>query len=200
MLELKLVMDQNSNKHILDKIKELEKKRSDWFVKEETIKLIMQCCKQGDFSQILEVGTHIGYSALHLAIVSDHVTTIEKDKIFIVEARRNLKKFKKEITLIEANALDLLPILGETKRRYDCIFIDAHKPDYAKFLNIGIPLLTDKGVIFIDNTISHKNKVPGFFEALEKSGLSFKELNVGDGLIIAFKTRKFFEQNKEYKI
>ncbi|MAG60981.1 hypothetical protein CL619_04295 [archaeon] len=186
-------MPQDTKKRILDKIRNLEKERSDWFVKEETIQLIMQYCKQGDFKEVLEIGTHIGYSALHLALVADHITTIEKDKIFIVEARRNLKKFKKEITLIEANALDILSILNEANKKYDCIFIDANKPDYAEFLRLSIPLLSDNGVIFIDNTISHKKKVPGFFPALKKSGLSYKELNVGDGLIIALKTRKFFQ-------
>ncbi len=190
-------MAQNSQISILEKIKKLESKRSDWFVKEETIQLMMQYIRQGDLLTVLEIGTHIGYSALHFALVADHVTTIEKDRVFIREARKNLIPFKKEITLIEANALDILSILNEANKKFHCIFIDAHKPDYAEFLNLSIPLMTDNGVIFIDNTISHKNKVKEFFPALEQSGLSFKELGVGDGLIIAFKTRKFFQQSKE---
>ena len=182
---------------ILTKIKELEQERSDWFVKEDTIKLMMQYCRQGDLLKVLEIGTHIGYSALHFALVVDHVTTIEKDRVFIRDARKNLSSFKKEITLIEGNALDILPILQEANKKYDCIFIDAHKPDYSNFLNLSIPLLSEIGVIFIDNTISHKDKIKPFFPTLEQSGLSFKELGVGDGLIIAFKTRKFFQKKEK---
>jgi len=157
--------------------------------------LIMQYIRQGDFHRVLEIGTHIGYSALNFSLVADHVTTIEKDRIFIVEAVQNCL-LSDNIELIQANAFDVLKRFNKEKRKFHCIFIDAHKPDYGEFLLLSIPLLEDNGAIFIDNTISHKTKLGTFFKDLENSGLSYKELNVGDGLIIAFKTRKFFQQNK----
>ena len=183
-----------SQSKILTKIKELEKQRTDWFIKEDSLKIIMQYIRQGDFHRVLEIGTHIGYSALNFALVADSVTTIEKDKVFLKEARENCQ-ITDNIKLIEGNAFEILKKLKNNNQKFHCIFIDAHKPDYGEFLKLSIPLLEDNGTISIDNTISHKTKLDTFFEDLKNSGLSYKELNVGDGLIIAFKTRKFYNKN-----
>ncbi len=178
-----------TKKEILTKIHELDGARSDWFVSKKSMEFMKEYCQKKGVKTVLEIGTHIGYSALNFAIIVEHVTTIEKDKVFLKEARKNCNLTKK-ITLIEGDALNVLEELKEKKKKFDCIFIDGHKPDYSSFLKRSISLLNKKGVIFIDNTISHKKKVLDFWSTIKSSGLSFKELGVGDGLIIASKTKK----------
>jgi predicted O-methyltransferase YrrM len=180
---------------VLKKIHELEKQRTSWFVNEQSLKIIMQYIRQGDFHNILEIGTNVGYSALNFSLIANNVTTIEKDPVFLKKAKTNCQTAK-NIQFIEGDALVILKQLMNENRKYHGIFIDAHKASYARFLKLSIPLLENNGAIFIDNTISHKDKLGEFFVVLTASGLSYKELNVGDGLIIAFKTRKFFQQEK----
>ena len=96
-----------SNQAVLAKIKELESNRSDWFVNKDSLHAIMQYIRQGDLLTVLEIGTHFGYSALNFSLVADHVTTIEKDRIFMVQAIQNCLLSEK-ILLIQGNALDIL--------------------------------------------------------------------------------------------
>ena len=105
---------------VLAKIKELESERTDWFVKQDSLHLIMQYIRQGDFHRVLEIGTHIGYSALNFSLVADHVTTIEKDRIFIVEAVQNCL-LSDNIELIQANAFDVLKRFNKEKRNHRTI-------------------------------------------------------------------------------
>ena len=159
----------------------------------------MQYCQQGDFFNVLEIGTHTGYSALNLALACDHVTTIEKGPIFLKEAKDNLKDFKDKITLCEGDATKIMQNFQKNNKKFNAIFIDGMHKEYSIYLKLAISLLDDNGAIFFDNTISHKHKLLDFFQELEKSKLSYKELNTKEGLIIAFKTRKFFQHKLKEK-
>ena len=70
------------------------------------------------------------------------------------------------------------------KLKFDIIFIDGRKSEYKKYLILSLRLLNKDGLIFVDNTLSHKAKLNEFFEYLKKSKLDYKELDIGKGLMM----------------
>jgi predicted O-methyltransferase YrrM len=173
------------HKKFQEKIKELETQDTRWYVAKETINFITKYIKD-NFSEtkvrVLEIGSHVGYSALHLGLVANEILTIEKDKWWAQKAKKNCE-FMNNIQVIEGNVLDILPTL-KGKNEFEIIFIDAKKNQYKKYLELCLPLLKKGGVIFADNTISHKDRLKEFFDELKNMNLDFKELGIADGLVV----------------
>ena len=105
-------------------------------------------------TNILEIGTAIGYSAIMMALCSPDikVTTIEKDKDRYLEAIKNVKKLGLEdrITLIYKDALEV-----KLKDKFDLIFIDAAKSKNEELFLRFENNLDSKGVIITDNINFH---------------------------------------------
>ncbi len=105
-------------------------------------------------TNILEIGTAIGYSAIRMALVDPNVkvTTIERDKDRYLEAVKNIKVFGLEdrITLIYQDALNVK--LEET---FDLIFIDAAKAQNIHFFELFSRNLMSGGFIITDNLKFH---------------------------------------------
>ncbi len=186
----------NTSSKVLDKIKELENQRTNWNVTEENLKIMLNYCRQNDLHKILEIGSYNGYSALNLALIAEEIYSIEIDKDRARQAKENCKVSNK-IRILNFDAITLLTKFNKEQEQFDAIFIDGKKSQYKDYLNLSIPLLKETGMLFIDNSISHKDRLEkhGFFNALTESNLSYKELNTKKGLIIAFKTRKFFRSS-----
>ncbi len=105
--------------------------------------------------KILEVGTAIGFSALLMSEYAPQgckITTIEKYEKRIPLAKENFAKAGKaeEITLLEGDALEILPTLTE---EYDFIFMDAAKGQYIHFLPDILRLLAPGGLLVSDNVL-----------------------------------------------
>lgn len=170
----------------------------------EGINYLTDYIKKHNVKNILEIGTAIAYSAIKMCLVDDDikVTTIERNKDMIVEAKKNIKKFNMEdrITIIEGDA-NTVDINGS----YDLIFIDAAKSQYINFFNKYSKLLKDNGTIVTDNlnfhglrenieNIESKNlrsmmkKLNNYIEFL-KTNKEYKTefLNIGDGIGITTK-------------
>lgn len=114
-------------------------------------------------SQVLEVGTAIGYSALYMKEClpeASHITTIEKVEMRLVEARKNLQRFDPEgrIELLEGDAAKVLHRLAGQGKSYDFIFMDAAKGQYLNFLPDLLCLLAENGTLVSDN-ILHEGDV-----------------------------------------
>lgn len=108
-------------------------------------------------TNILEIGTAIGYSALsmHHALPSASITTLEKNEEMIIKATENIANFSldNQIDLITGDALDSLPKLINENKEFDFIFIDAAKGQYKKFFEYAMQLQSGKGVILTDNVL-----------------------------------------------
>ncbi len=107
---------------------------------------------------ILEIGTFIGHSTMHLARMvgeGGHVTTLEVFSEFAEIARRNFADngFGDRITLIEGDAGASL--LELPKRSFDLVFIDGSKQSYLDYARRAEELITDKGVIIVDDVFFH---------------------------------------------
>ncbi|PCS01322.1 methyltransferase [Lactococcus fujiensis JCM 16395] len=102
--------------------------------------------------RILEIGTAIGFSALMMAQAAPEceIVTIDRNQEMIELAKDNLSKFdkRKQITLLEGDAADLLSTLDG---QYDLVFMDSAKSKYVDFLPFALNLLSENGVILMDD-------------------------------------------------
>lgn len=106
-------------------------------------------------TNVLEIGTFTGYSALCLAeglTENGTVDTIEIDdelEEFILE-NFSISPFKEQINLHIGNAMTIIPTLDKI---YDLVFLDADKSHYSDYLDLVLPKLRKGGFIIADNTI-----------------------------------------------
>lgn len=104
--------------------------------------------------KILEVGAAVGYSTLVFALASpqSQIITIERDTARAQQARENFKRYncQNQISLIEGDALDILPELTES---FDLVFIDAAKGQYNRFFDFIYEQVRPAGLIVSDNVL-----------------------------------------------
>lgn len=168
----------------------------------DALTVVKQYLAIKNVTNILEIGTAIGYSALHFASVSDkaHVTTIEKDETSHKLANENIKNenFSDRITTILADAKEV----EFEDQRFDFLFIDASKGNNQFFFDKYKEYLTDDALIIVDNifvrgltvndNVENKNKrklrdkVRTFNQTMKDSEYSTSFLNVGDGLLVIY--------------
>jgi predicted O-methyltransferase YrrM len=104
---------------------------------------------------ILEIGTYTGYSAICLAQglkPEGKLTTIEVNDELRTVALTYFEKagLMGQIQLINGNALEVIPTLGET---FDLVFIDAHKDEYEHYYQLVMDKLKPGGFIIADNVL-----------------------------------------------
>ncbi len=105
----------------------------------------------------LEIGCAYGFSAGLIASAlapGGHLTTIDRYPLMIERARHNFNRMEIEdiVTLLEGDALDILPTLTTT---YDFILLDAAKAQYPVFLPHILRLLKDGGLLVADDVLQY---------------------------------------------
>lgn len=171
-------------------------------IMDETLQEIEKRIAQNKPTQILEIGTAVGYSAICFSkFLSEkgRIDTIERDEQRAEEAKENIKAMNLEdkIHLYVGDAVDILPTLNG---KYDMIFIDAAKGKYPFFLKEALRMLAPNGTIFADNVLykgyvmsdynKHKQRTAVrnlreyLHNATENPNLETEILEVGDGLAI----------------
>jgi len=103
----------------------------------------------------LEVGTAIGYGALHLLRgmpEEGRVTTIDTSDEMIARASDYLARagLAGRVSFERGPALEVIPRLTEA---FDLVYIDAVKEEYAGYLELSLPLLRAGGVVIVDNLL-----------------------------------------------
>lgn len=124
-------------------------------IRKETQSLLKVLLTMKNPTNILEVGTAVGFSAI---LMGEHtskeckVTTIEKFEKRIPIAKENFRRAEMEdkITLLEGDALEVMKNL---KGSYDLIFMDAAKGQYINFLPEVKRLLASGGTLISDNVL-----------------------------------------------
>lgn len=107
-------------------------------------------------SQVLEIGTFTGFSALMMAEALDDggkLLTLECNPLHAKIAQTYFQKSPhgKKIELRLAPALSTLAQLEESS--FDFAFIDADKENYPRYFEECLRLLRPRGVVVIDNVL-----------------------------------------------
>ena len=163
----------------------------------EFLKIIIRI---GNYKNILELGTYLGYSTLGMALAtSGSILTIDKDDRFIEKAKSFWEKsnVSHKIKFIQGTAIDEIEKLPQTS--FDMIFVDADKTNNIKYYEKCKSLLTDNGILIFDNVL-WKGKVSE--ETDDPKAIKIKEFNsyvksdnyfeislisIGDGMMLCKK-------------
>lgn len=175
----------------------------------ETRKVLEELIFKNKPQNILEVGTAIGFSGSLMLLLSEEskLTTLEKSEEVIKIANQNFNRLKltERVEILSGDATEIIKTL---KSKYDFIFLDGPKAQYIYQLPYLLNLLTDNGVILVDNVLfrglvksdesfprRYKTIVLNlrkFIQEVENSPeLNSEILTVGDGLMIISKKYKY---------
>jgi predicted O-methyltransferase YrrM len=105
--------------------------------------------------RVLEIGTYGGYSSISMASAlppDGHIDTCEAKPEHAAFARRYIEQagYGDRITIHPGPALETLSRLAGP---YDLVFVDADKTGYAGYVEAVLPMLSDRGLIVLDNTL-----------------------------------------------
>ena len=119
----------------------------------ETGRFLAVLCRTLD-PVVLEVGTAIGYSTLHMAeqLSAGRVVTLERDPDRATQARSYLERagVADRVKLIEGDAISTIP---ELDGPFDLLFVDASKGEYRKYIELAEPLLSERCTLVVDNLL-----------------------------------------------
>ena len=119
----------------------------------ETGRMLAALCRALDPS-VLEVGTAIGYSTLHMAeqLERGRVVTLERDGVRAGQARHFLSRAGVEdrVEIVEGDALEEIPRL---EGPFDLLFVDGTKDEYRRYIELAEPLLSERALLVIDNAL-----------------------------------------------
>ena len=103
---------------------------------------------------VLEVGTAIGYSTLHMAEALDRgrVVTLERDQDRAEQARGYFEwaGVADRVDVIEGDALETI---GRLEGPFDLLFVDAAKGEYPRYIELAEPKLCERALLVIDNLL-----------------------------------------------
>ena len=157
-------MEEVTKKYIRDLISldsELSKFKSDLadlsvpVITDEVLQLIRLFIQSNQARSMLEIGTAAGASAIFFASFmgkNGHITTIERDDRYFIQATDNIKKMHLEdrIDVIHDEAGKALE---ELEGSFDMIFLDGAKAHYIHMLDDCIRLLKRNGILIADNVL-----------------------------------------------
>jgi predicted O-methyltransferase YrrM len=119
----------------------------------ETGRFLAALCRALD-PRVLEVGTAIGYSTLHMAeqVSEGRIVTLERDPDRAAQARSYLERggVAERVELVEGDALETI---GGLSGPFDLLFVDASKGEYRRYIELAEPLLSERCVLVVDNLL-----------------------------------------------
>src|ERR671914_1113405 len=119
----------------------------------ETGRFLAGLCRAMD-PVVLEVGTAIGYSTLHMAgqLGEGRVITLEMDADRARQARDFLGRagVADRVELIEGDARETIEAVPGP---IDLLFVDAAKEQYAGYIELAQPKLSERAVLVVDNML-----------------------------------------------
>jgi predicted O-methyltransferase YrrM len=130
---------------LMREMEELAERDSVPIVHWETGRLLAVLCRVLD-PVVLEVGTAIGYSTLHMA------EQLERDPERAAQARAYLERggVADRVEIVEGDALETLPAL---EGPFDLLFVDASKGEYARYIELAEPKLSERALMVVDNLL-----------------------------------------------
>src|SRR3954454_11424344 len=113
----------------------------------ETGRLLAVLCRVLD-PVVLEVGTAIGYSTVHLAeqLERGRVVTLERDPQRVTQARDFQQRagVENRVEIVEGDARETIQNL---EGPFDFLFVDATKAEYREYIELAEPKLADGALL-----------------------------------------------------
>lgn len=124
--------------------------------KDDTMQFIVDYINQNKVQTILEIGTAIAYGSINMAMCDSvkHITTLEIDTNNYREALVNIAKHNL-LNKIDARLIDAKWYIDECDEKFDLIYLDGPKGQYANYLPRLLQLLNPNGAIIADNIFFH---------------------------------------------
>lgn len=118
--------------------------------------LLHLLCKLVGAKKVVEVGTLVGYSTIHMARAlapGGHLWTIEFEARHAAIARDNIAAagLADRVTVLEGAGVDVLPTL-DPHGPFDVVFIDADKVNYDRYGTWALANLRAGGLVLGDNS------------------------------------------------
>ncbi len=106
-------------------------------------------------TDVLEIGTYTGYSALCMAeglAEGGHIVTIDRNEELADMVAEHIAKspYEGKIKCVVGDAMDIVPGL---KREFDLVFIDADKENYINYYNQTFDKVRPGGYFLFDNVL-----------------------------------------------
>jgi predicted O-methyltransferase YrrM len=159
-------------------------------VEPETAELLGVLIRAAGARRILELGTSNGYSTIWLADAAQstggHILSVELDPGRTELARANLAAAGLE-DRVELRTEDAGAVLAEAgDGAWEFVFLDAERPAYPGYLPELLRALAPRGVLAIDNVLSHADELVEFTALIEREPrLTQTVVPVGAGLRLA---------------
>jgi caffeoyl-CoA O-methyltransferase len=128
--------------------------------------------------RILEIGTYSGYSALSMAAAMPDDGELITCDVW-EEANEVARRYAAESPhgdKIDFRLGPALETIATLEGPFDLVFIDADKANYDNYFEAALPLLAERGLMAIDNTLWSGRVVPGHDDGSEQTK-AFRELN-----------------------
>lgn len=162
-------------------------------------KLITMLCRMAGVTRAVEVGTLIGYSAIHIARAlpaGGHLWTVEYEAEHAALARANLAAagVGDRVTVLQGAGVDVLPTLTP-HGPFDAVFLDADKVSYPHYARWALANLRPGGLILGDNAFlfgellddSERGRAMREFHTLVAEACDSVCITTPDGLVLAIK-------------
>lgn len=167
--------------------------KAHWSLPKQDARFLYLLARIGRFKHMLEIGTSIGYSTLHLALAASRqagrVISLDASRERQAQAALHLQEaaLSEYVTLLTGDALSLLAELVKDAHRFDLAFLDARKSEYAAYLEAVETLLMPGGVLIADNTRSHRQQMQGFIDQISASSYwEVSDLETPNGFVVAY--------------
>lgn len=168
----------------------------------EARKILKELILKYQPENILEIGTAIGFSGSLMLLLSksSKLITIEKSDEAIEIANQNFKalSLSNRVEVLKGDATEIIKTL---KTKFNFIFLDGPKAQYIYQLPFLLNLISDNGVILVDNIlfrglVKSNEPLPKRYRTIvrnlrkfiqkveENSTLKSEILTIGDGLMI----------------
>lgn len=138
---------------VMAEMEELAEREGVPIVHWETGRLLAALCRAMD-PVVLEVGTAIGYSTLHMAeqLERGRVVTLERDPARAAQARDFLGRagVADRVELVEGDARETIAALDGP---FDLLFVDGTKTEYREYVELAEPKLSERALLVVDNLL-----------------------------------------------
>jgi predicted O-methyltransferase YrrM len=162
-------------------------------VEPETAELLGVLVRAMGAARVLEIGTSNGYSTIWLAdaaqAVGGSVVSLEIEAERTAQALDNLTQagvsdFVELRTQDAAEALAAFP-----DEAFDLVFLDAERREYASYWPDLVRVLRPRGLLVVDNTLSHAKELVEFSELVySDESVTSTLVTVGSGVLLVVKS------------